>query len=159
MLENKPAGNNNVNLHDLVSQLIIDTKGPPTAGAWLFAPGSSLDLFWPEILVCITIVLVLLARILPSTRRLDSAWVVLAGAIAAFTVAAPWRLLTAPGDIPRVELFTGMLVFDGFTLLMRGILLGFLILFVIFTRLTGVPDRGSRPDIYVLVLGIRLDSA
>lgn len=39
---------------------------------------------------------------------------------------------------------------------MRGVLLGFLLLFIPLTRLTGVPGRTNGADIYVLVLGATL---
>ena len=55
-----------------------------------------------------------------------------------------------------MEIFTGMLVYDGFTAFMRGVLLSFLVLFIVLTKLSGVPDREDRPDVYVLVLGATL---
>jgi len=52
-----------------------------------------------------------------------------------------------------MEIFTGMLVYDTFSVYVRSILLAFAVLFVIFTKLTGIPDREDGPDIYSLVLG------
>ena len=59
-------------------------------------------------------------------------------------------------ELPRQEIFTGMLVYDTFTVFMRALLLLFVVLFVIFTRLTGIPDRDDAVDIYCLVLGATL---
>ena len=39
---------------------------------------------------------------------------------------------------------------------MRGVLLLFLILFIVLTKLSGVPERDDGPDIYVLALGATL---
>ena len=58
--------------------------------------------------------------------------------------------------MPRQELFTGMLVYDSFTIYFRGILLLFAVLFVVFTRLSGIPDRDDATDFYTLVLGATL---
>ena len=46
-----------------------------------------------------------------------------------------------------------MLVYDGLTVFFRALLLFFAVLFVIFTRLSGIPDREDGPDFYTLVLG------
>ena len=51
------------------------------------------------------------------------------------------------------SLFTGMLVYDPFTIYFRAILLGFAVLFTIFTKLSGIPDREDAPDFYSLVFG------
>ena len=45
---------------------------------------------------------------------------------------------------------------DGFSVLMRSLLLIFVVLFAVFTKLTGVPDREDSGDIYTLVLGSTL---
>lgn len=55
-----------------------------------------------------------------------------------------------------MEIFTGMLIYDTFSVFVRSTLLLFLLLFVVFTRLTGVPDTEDSPDIYTLVLGAAL---
>ena len=46
-----------------------------------------------------------------------------------------------------------MLVYDGFTVLLRAVLTGFLVLFLLFTRLTQVPDKAERADVYTLAFG------
>ncbi len=68
---------------------------------------------------------------------------------------APWAA-TGTLTVPRQELFTGMLVYDGFTVYFRIVLLLFAVLFAIFTRLSGIPDRDAAADVYPLVLGATL---
>jgi NADH-quinone oxidoreductase subunit N len=46
-----------------------------------------------------------------------------------------------------------LVVYDSFTIYFRSILLLFAVLFVIFTKLSGIPDREDAPDFYSLVLG------
>jgi len=145
-----------VNLHELVSQLIIDTKG--AAGAGLFswpAADSSLGAFTPELCLCATVVLMLFVRVFSWGRRVDAFFIALAGSALALYCAAPWQL-SSPVPGPRMEIFTGMLVYDPFTIYIRGVLVGFAFLFVIFTKLSGIPDREDGPDIYTLVLGATL---
>jgi NADH-quinone oxidoreductase subunit N len=108
-------------------------------------------------------VLAMLAFRIPKWGRfVDTFWIALIGTVAALYFAAPWELirsaLTAdqsagPATIARMEIFTGMLVYDTFSVYVRSILLAFAVLFVIFTKLSGIPDREEGPDIYSLVLG------
>ncbi|MEX2138636.1 MAG: NADH-quinone oxidoreductase subunit N [Pirellulales bacterium] len=109
---------------------------------------ASLDLFRPELILCATIVAMLLVRIIAGTR-VPAALVALIGAGLGFYFSLPF------GDEPivRTEIFTGLLVYDGFTVFFRAILLFFAVLFVIFTQLSGIPDREDAPDFYSLVLG------
>jgi NADH-quinone oxidoreductase subunit N len=124
-----------VNLSTLVENLYANTI-------------ASLDLFRPELILCATIVAMLLVRIIAGTR-VPAALVALVGAGLGFYFSLPF------GDEPiaRTEIFTGMLVYDGFTVFFRAILLFFAVLFVIFTQLSGIPDREDAPDFYSLVLG------
>jgi NADH-quinone oxidoreductase subunit N len=146
-----------VNLHELVSQLIIDTKGVTGSGFPLWSADSSLGAFLPELCLCATIVAMLFARLFSLGRRIDSAVFVLVGTACAIYVAAPWEQVTAAGQAaPRMEIFTGMLVYDPFTIFMRNVLIGFAFLFTIFTKLSGIPDREDGADIYTLVLGSTL---
>lgn len=145
-----------VNVHDLVSQLLVDTTGSADGGLLAIKADSSLGAFVPELILCGTILALLLLRLFRVTRGIDAAWVALVGAGLSLMAAAPWQLLNAAGNVNRMELFTGMLVFDGFTVIMRGVLLAFLVLFLLFTMLSGLPEREDRADIYVLVLGATL---
>ncbi|MGA0041172.1 MAG: NADH-quinone oxidoreductase subunit N [Pirellulales bacterium] len=123
----------------------------------------SLPLFRMELALAATIVLVLLVRMLPVLRRLDSGVVALGGILFAAWFAwsdlrnvagSPW--LDGAGGTERVELFTGLLVFDPLTAFLRFLLAGFLVLFSVFTRITGIPDREDAADFNVLVLGATL---
>jgi NADH-quinone oxidoreductase subunit N len=75
----------------------------------------------------------------------------LVGSSVALYLAGPWRPLEQPS-----ELFTGLLVYDNFTVYFRTLLLAFAVLFAVFTKISGVPDRDAAPDIYALVLGATL---
>ncbi len=114
---------------------------------------NSLALFRPELALCATIVVLLLARILPGLNRINGFWIALVGSGVGLYFAGPWNL---EAGMPRQELFTGMLVYDSFTIYFRGILLLFAVLFVVFTRLSGIPDRDDSTDFYTLVLGATL---
>lgn len=123
----------------------------------------SLPRFRPELALAATIVLVLLLRMLPIVRRLDSGFVALGGILFAAWYAwsdlrslpgSPWVLEAASTN--RVELFTGLLVFDPLTAFIRFLLTGFLVLFSVFTRITGIPDSEDAADFSVLVLGATL---
>ena len=135
-------------LHEIVSDLIINTKG---AGSGLSAT-SSVGLFLPEITLCVTILVMLLLRLFRLGQRFHSFYIGLAGCIIALFLTQPQQL-TAVEAIPRIEIFTGMLVFDGLTVFMRTILLSFAVMFLILTKITGIPDREDSADIYTLVLG------
>ncbi len=122
----------------------------------------SLPLFRPELTLSATIVLLLLCRMLPLLRLLDSALVALGGA--AFALWYAWLDMqalpvfaeaasTAGG---RTEIFSGLLVFDSFTAYLRCILAGFLVLYIVFTKVSGIPDREDGADFYSLVLGATL---
>jgi NADH-quinone oxidoreductase subunit N len=142
-----------LNLHDLVSQLIVDTKGSP-AGGLLSSPtaDSSLAGIAPELILCATILVLLLVRVFKGGERVDSFWIAAIGSALALYYAAPWSLISGPG-VERMELFTGMLVLDSFSVFVRSLLLVFALLFTVFTRLSGLPDREDGPDIYTLALG------
>jgi NADH-quinone oxidoreductase subunit N len=146
-----------VNLHELVSELIIDTKGSADSAFWSFTSDSSLGVFRPEMTLCATIVLMLLVRLFRWGRNVNVAWIALAGSVLALFFAAPWALLDGTSGVgDRLEIFTGMLVYDGFSVFVRGLLLAFLVLFIAFTSISGIPDRDDGPDIYTLVLGATL---
>ncbi|MDP7205697.1 MAG: hypothetical protein QGH11_09020, partial [Pirellulaceae bacterium] len=149
-----------MNLHDLVNELIFDAKGGAFAS-------SSIGLFLPELMICLTICLLLFIRVMDNQRRISMFWVALVGAGAALVLAGPHRLLVDIVDpdayihgslqsIHRVEIFTGMLVVDRFTVMMRSLLLISVLIFLVMTRLSGIPDKQDSADIYTLVLGATL---
>jgi NADH-quinone oxidoreductase subunit N len=116
----------------------------------------SLPVFRPELALSATVVLLLLCRMLPVLRLLDSALVALGGA--AFVLWYAWldlgSLPTAGGN--RVEIFSGLLVYDSFTAYLRFVLAGFLVLYIVFTKISGIPDREDAADFYTLVFGATL---
>ena len=153
-----------MNLHDLVSQLMVDTKGSPSGDFLAITADSSLWAFLPELILCATVLVMLLVRLFRGGHRVHAGYIALAGSLAALYFAAPWQHLTslsseaaaAPSAVTRMEIFTGMLVYDSFSVYVRSALLLFAVLFVIFTRITGIPDGEDAPDIYTLVLGATL---
>jgi NADH-quinone oxidoreductase subunit N len=107
--------------------------------------------FGGELVLCATIVLILLLKIPRATAWIDSFYVMLVGSAVALWLAGPWHPVEHPS-----ELFTGMLVYDTFTVYFRTLLLFFAVLFAVFTRISGLPDRDAAPDVYALVLGATL---
>lgn len=128
----------------------------------------SLPLFRPELCLSATVVLVLLCRMLPLLRLLDAGIIALGGVGFALWYAwcdlrglpgSPWLLAGGVGGellVARQELFTGLLVFDGLTAYIRFLLMGFLVLYIVFTKVSGIPDREDGADFYTLVLGATL---
>jgi len=108
----------------------------------------SLGAFAPELTLCATIVVLLLAAMLLPRQRSAALGVMLLGSGVALVLA----VLQWPVGQSQ-EIFTGMLVFDGFSVFMRCLLLSFVLLFTVYTRISGVPDRATATEFYVLVLG------
>jgi NADH-quinone oxidoreductase subunit N len=118
----------------------------------------SLPAFRPELALASTIVLMLLARIPRLGNRINAALIAIPGLLFALWYAAPWLYLAGgdpPADAPAlgVEIFTGLLRYDALAVYFRSVLLVFALLFVVFTQLSGIPDREDGPDFYTLVLG------
>lgn len=160
---------------DSVNRLIVDTKG--LAEGWQVSADSSLAVFLPELTLCATVLLMLFVRLFRWGDALDRAlsrfpgggtafYIAVVGTFAAFVLNGPGvhlmatadeaSLAASPASAVRMEIFTGMLVYDTFTVFLRTLLLGFVLLFLFFTRLTQIPDREDAPDIYTLVLGAAL---
>ena len=130
---------------DLIQLVISDTL-------------DSLPVFLPELILCFTIFVLLLARVVLGRIDISFYWT-LAGLLIALVVpygGQPWRILRASDELLRQEIFTGMLVYDGFTLFMRGLLIVFAILLILLIRLTNTFDRRDGTDIYTLILGATL---
>src|SRR5258707_7938403 len=90
--------------------------------------GLSLPGFRTELALCGTIVLMLLLRVFRGLERIDWFYIALAGALVGLYFALPWtqpESLLVHGAVVRHELFTGMLVYDSFTLFFRGLLMFF----------------------------------
>lgn len=130
-----------MNLHTLVDTLLTDTLE------------TSLPLFRPELVLCVTIVLMLLVRIFPGGSRVPSFVLALGGSLVALWAALPQDGLATWAELERQELFTGMLVYDTLTAYIRLFLMAFAVLFVVLSQLTGIADKEDGQDYYVLVLG------
>jgi NADH-quinone oxidoreductase subunit N len=133
-----------VQLHEIATRVIQDTQ----ASLW--------PAFAPEVVLCITIMAMLLIRVVRGGQHVPGFLMTMIGSGVALYYARPWVYFAMEGGLPRQELFTGMLVFDGFTVFIRGFLLIFVILFAIFTRLSRNPEQEDAVDFYCLVLGATL---
>lgn len=160
-----------MNFDQLLSRLMADTTGTASVAG-------SLGLFAPELVVCATLVALLLARLLGVDRRIPSYWVALIGSLVGFWFAycqftylefggaelggpfaglMNWffNVMGLPADPAGAvgPFFTGLLVFDDFTVFFRVFLLLFLVLVIALTVLSGIPDNEDGPDFYTLLLG------
>ena len=133
-----------VSFQQLVDNLINDTLGSGVCSGSLWA-------FRPELAVCATVVLLLLLRMVAPRFRSGPFYVTAIGLLAALYFLVSSGL---PGQ--ATPIFTGMLVFDSFSVYMRGLVLLFGILFVSFTETSGIPDRSDATEFYVLALGAML---
>lgn len=113
----------------------------------------SLPLFRTELALAAGVVLLLLCRMLPVLRWIDSAAIALG--TTAFAACYAWddfqRLQETTAF--RQELFGGLLVYDSLTAAIRLLLAAFLVLYVVFTKVSGIPDREDGADFYALILG------
>ncbi|MEW4530668.1 NADH-quinone oxidoreductase subunit N [Maioricimonas sp. JC845] len=136
----------------------------------------SLEIFTPELIVCVSIVALLLTRLIGLDRRLSPCWVALVGSLVAFTAAFAQFMYIKTGPVDGGLLaslyenfrlsatgvgtpgpyFTGLLMHDPFTLFFRLGLLLFLVLMVALTILSGIPDNEDGPDFYTLLFGATL---
>ncbi len=115
----------------------------------------SLWLFLPELVLCGTILALLLVRLCRTGRQIDQTFLAIVGCGLAIAAQAYLLSLENAGT-DRQEMFTGLLIYDGFTAYFRIFLLLFATLFFILGKITGIPDRQAAPDIYTLVLGATL---
>ncbi|MEW4487674.1 NADH-quinone oxidoreductase subunit N [Thalassoglobus sp. JC818] len=133
----------------------------------------SLEIFAPELVLCATVVLLLLWRMLNLHQRIPTCWVALFGSLIAFfgvfaqfmylkTGGAgvggleflfdQWRL--SPSGVGEIgPYFTGLLVHDQFAVFFRLVLTLFLVLVIALTILTGIPDSEDGQDFYTLLIG------
>jgi NADH-quinone oxidoreductase subunit N len=117
--------------------------------------------FLPELILCVGIVLLLLLRLFRAFDRLHLGWVALAVSIAALATAlGQWQdaygfeTISRPGG--SLPMFTGLLVYDNFTIYLRLFLIFFALLIIWLTLLTGIPDREDSADFYCLLFGATL---
>jgi NADH-quinone oxidoreductase subunit N len=149
-----------MNFAEILDQLITDTAG---RSLWLFSP---------ELALCGTLVGLLLVRLFNADRYCPTYWVALVGTLFGFSFAYIQFMYlklggtaTAGSDVGWLfelmhlstdsvgPFFTGLLVFDQFTVFFRLFLLLFLILVIALTVISGIPDNEDGPDFYTLLLG------
>jgi NADH-quinone oxidoreductase subunit N len=125
---------------------------------------SSLD-FLPELVVCVAVVLLLVLRLFKSLDRTHLGGIALLMVLGALVVSViqllqlPLGAIKSPPSRGQTLLFSGMLVYDQFTVYLRCFLYGFTALVVWLSLLTGIPDREDSADFYVLLLGAVLGMA
>jgi NADH-quinone oxidoreductase subunit N len=117
--------------------------------------GRDLLAFLPELILCACIVLMLFFRLFTNRRNLGS--VALVMTLLAFIVS--WNQWLGANYDPRavgsksLEIFSGLLVYDNFTIFLRLFLLGFGLLLIWLALMTGIPDKEDSADFFCLVLG------
>jgi NADH-quinone oxidoreductase subunit N len=128
-----------------------------------------LQAFQPELVVCGTIVVLLLLRLISVFDRWHLGWVALAGSLLAvflslqqvldplFSLYVNTRASTAVASAQ--PLFTGLLVSDTLTAYLRLFLYGFAAFVTWLCLLTGIPDREDSGDFFCLLLGATLGMA
>lgn len=133
-----------MNFSDIISRLTDDTS-------------TSLKLFSPELIVIATIVALLLIRLLGIDRKIPGSVVAIIGtALALARAAAQFYALREGINTDPIPMFTGLLLFDPFTVYFRIFLLLFLLFVEWLTVVSGIPDQEDAPDFYVLLLGSTL---
>ncbi len=160
-----------MNFSELLSRVVEDTVGKnPFGDLGLALSGQqptfrdgSLLMFLPELIVVATILGLLFVRLLDLDKKVISGQsVALLGSTVALLVAVVQFLALKNLDasvqnaVVNKEMFTGLLVYNAFTVFFKVFLLLFLQLTVYLTRLTGIPDRDDAPDFYALLFGSTL---
>jgi NADH-quinone oxidoreductase subunit N len=141
-----------MNFSEIISKVSADTQ-------------LSLPLFGPELIVIGTIVALLLVRLFNADRFVPGSIVAIVGTALALSRAAGqfYGMQNGAAAGPEsvvlptaVPLFTGLLLYDPFTVYFRIFLLLFLLFVEWLTVVTGIPDREDAPDFYALLLGSTL---
>ena len=114
---------------------------------------SSLFVFAPELVLSLSIVLMLLARLTDFDRIIPTCWITLLGGMASFMIVLYQFWQMKVGAALPVEIFTGLAVHDAFSIFFRGFLSFFLVFVTVLTVLTGIPDDEDAPDFYSLLSG------
>jgi len=115
--------------------------------------GASLGAFRPELTLCVTILAVLFARMAFPRWRNGAYYVTLLGLCAAVYLAVAGRF-TSSHAADSTAIFSGALIHDSLTIVLRGLLLLFAILFTTFAQITAAADyRDDLTEFFVLMLG------
>jgi NADH-quinone oxidoreductase subunit N len=133
-----------MNFETLLDSLIRDTTG------------KSLFLFAPELTICATIVALLLFRLINLDRLVRPVTIALFGGLIGLGFAASEYYSLVQGTQGPEKLFTGLLLFDQFTVFFRLFLLTFIIFVTALTAISGIPDYEDGPDFYTLLFGATL---
>lgn len=113
----------------------------------------SLCAFAPELALCGTIVCVLLARIVMPRRPVAVWYVAMAGAAVALWLILPDLARTALGQAGGREIFTGMLIADGYAAFLRAFFLAFALVFITFVQASRLlDDDADAAEFSVLLL-------
>ena len=116
---------------------------------------TSVGLFGSELVLCATIVALLIIRLVDLDRWCPAYWMALIGTLVSFFLACQQfsdLKATRLNELPTL-LFTGLLVYDQFTVFFRLFLLLFLILVIALTVVSDIVDREDGSDFYTLLLG------
>jgi len=140
-----------MNFSEIISRVTDDTQ-------------KSLPLFGPELILIGTIVALLLVRLFSADRFLPGSIVAIVGtALALARAAGQFYAMNngstgseGPAHPAVISLFTGLLIYDSFTVYFRIFLLLFLLFVEWLTVVTGIPDNEDAPDFYCLLLGSTL---
>ena len=118
--------------------------------------------FVPELLLCVGIVMMLGLRLLPRLRLHMGGVAMFFSSVALLLSVGQWLAmeqitdkLNIIGDLlnrPAVN-FAGMISLDMFTAFMRMVLLGFAVLLIALSMISGIPDEEDSADFYTLLLG------
>ena len=114
---------------------------------------TSLGHFGPELLLCATILILLLSRLFSCDRLLPAYFTTLVGSVLALFVATFCQFQIPLEQSQPEVFFSGMLIYDKFTVFFRIFLLLFLILVTALTVMTQIPDDEDGPDFYTLLIG------
>src|SRR5687767_5421640 len=127
----------------LTAEYLEQMRGGLFADLWAFVP---------ELILSGGIILMLLLRLFKAADSIHMGWVALLVTIAALGGAWTQCNPEEPPGSPTC-LFTGLLVYDWFTIYLRLFLLVTLALTISLSLLTGIPDREDSADFFSLLLG------
>ena len=114
---------------------------------------TSVVLFLPELTLCATIVVLLLFRLANLDRFARPVAISLLGGVVALIIAGKEFYDLSSGTSSPEPIFTGVLLFDQFTVFFRLFLIAFVIFVTGLTALSGIPDYEDGPDFYTLLFG------
>ena len=131
-----------------------------------YALGRDLRAFFPELILCAGIVLLLLARLFRAFDRSHLGWAALIFALGALgDSCSQWYFFSNTNDFIRpaantlvpaqfsANIFNGMLIFDRFSIFIKVFLYSFTSLVILLALLSRIPDREDSADFFCLLLG------